>query len=56
MEVTEVKQEPIEHMDPTEYEENVLNKIEKPAVNKVNGLCCLELIFFYCISLNQMCK
>ncbi|XP_017271262.1 lysine (K)-specific demethylase 5Ba [Kryptolebias marmoratus] len=39
--VTEVKKEPIEHMDPTEYEENVLNKIERPAVNKVDTYMCL---------------
>lgn len=44
MEITEVKKEPIEHMDPTEYEENLLKIIDKPPVNKVNGLWCLELI------------
>lgn len=38
MEITEVKMEPIEHMDPTEYEENLLKIIDKPPVNKVNGL------------------
>ncbi|XP_037534841.1 lysine (K)-specific demethylase 5Ba [Nematolebias whitei] len=41
MEITEVKQEPIEHMDPTEYEENLLTIIDKPPVNKVETYMCL---------------
>uniref|UniRef100_A0A1A8UCF2 [histone H3]-trimethyl-L-lysine(4) demethylase n=1 Tax=Nothobranchius furzeri TaxID=105023 RepID=A0A1A8UCF2_NOTFU len=41
MPVTEVKQEPAEHMDPTENEENVFIKIEKPPSNKVDTYMCL---------------
>uniref|UniRef100_A0A1A8LDR3 [histone H3]-trimethyl-L-lysine(4) demethylase n=1 Tax=Nothobranchius pienaari TaxID=704102 RepID=A0A1A8LDR3_9TELE len=41
MPVTEVKQEPAEHVDPTEYEENVFIKIEKPPSNKVDTYMCL---------------
>ncbi|XP_035518499.1 lysine (K)-specific demethylase 5Ba [Morone saxatilis] len=46
MAVTEVKQEPIKQEpikqeDPTDYEEYVLNKINKPPVNKVDQYMCL---------------
>lgn len=38
MAVTEVKKEPIEHMIPTDYEETVLNTINKPPASKVSIL------------------
>ncbi|XP_005739565.1 lysine (K)-specific demethylase 5Ba [Pundamilia nyererei] len=41
MAVTEVKKEPIDHKDTTEYEETVLDKIIKPPVNKVDHYMCL---------------
>lgn len=44
MAVTEVKKEPIDHKDTTEYEETVLDKIIKPPVNKVNVFLCTKFI------------
>lgn len=44
MAVTEVKKEPIDHKDTTEYEETVLDKIIKPPVNKVNVSLCTKFI------------
>ncbi|KAM4587202.1 lysine (K)-specific demethylase 5Ba isoform 1-T1 [Odontesthes bonariensis] len=41
MAVFEVKKEPVDHMDPKEYEETVLNEINKPSVNKVDTYMCL---------------
>ncbi|XP_014899908.1 lysine (K)-specific demethylase 5Ba [Poecilia latipinna] len=41
MAVTEIKQEPTEHTDPTEHEEIDLNKINKPPQNKVDQYMCL---------------
>ncbi|CAK6955738.1 lysine (K)-specific demethylase 5Ba isoform X2 [Scomber scombrus] len=41
MAVTEVKKEPIEHMIPTDYEETVLNTINKPPESKVEQYMCL---------------
>ncbi|XP_041836282.1 lysine (K)-specific demethylase 5Ba [Melanotaenia boesemani] len=41
MAITEVKVEPTELMDPKEYEETVLDQINKPPVNKVDHYMCL---------------
>ncbi|XP_072238498.1 lysine (K)-specific demethylase 5Ba isoform X2 [Leuresthes tenuis] len=41
MAVFEVKKEPIDHMDQKQYEETVLNEINKPSVNKVDTYMCL---------------
>ncbi|XP_029357664.1 lysine (K)-specific demethylase 5Ba isoform X2 [Echeneis naucrates] len=41
MAVTEVKNEPIKHEDPTEYEEMLLNSINKPPQSKVDQYMCL---------------
>ncbi|XP_069012318.1 lysine (K)-specific demethylase 5Ba [Embiotoca jacksoni] len=41
MSVTQVKKEPIEHKDLTEYEETLLTKIYKPPENKVDQYMCL---------------
>lgn len=46
MAVTEVKKEPIEYEDPTEFEETVLKKIIKPPQNKVSLLYCIELMLY----------
>ncbi|XP_012736578.2 lysine (K)-specific demethylase 5Ba [Fundulus heteroclitus] len=41
MAVTEIKQEPTEHKDPTEHQETDLNKLNKPPQNKVDQYMCL---------------
>ncbi|XP_038552220.1 lysine (K)-specific demethylase 5Ba isoform X1 [Micropterus salmoides] len=41
MAVTEVKREPIKQEDPTNYEETVLNMLNKPLVSKVDQYMCL---------------
>lgn len=41
MTVPEVKKEPVEHSDPSAYEETLLNKTNKPPVNKVDQYMCL---------------
>lgn len=41
MAVTEVKKEPIEY--PTDYEESVLNNINKPPLSKVSILFCIKM-------------
>lgn len=38
--------EPIKHEDPTEYEETVLDKINKPPQNKVSLIYCIEIIIY----------
>lgn len=44
MAVTEVKMEPIEDEEATQYEETILNKISIPQVNKVNAFLCTKII------------
>ncbi|KAM7422346.1 hypothetical protein PAMA_010418 [Pampus argenteus] len=41
MAVTEVKQEPIEHKHPTDYEDTILNTTNKPILSKVEQYMCL---------------